>query len=58
VDLGSGNNAIPFKESGTFSFDFEVKTVPESSTVLGLGIVGLLGLSVSRWRKIARSSLN
>ncbi|MCC5614446.1 all3515 family Zur-repressed PEP-CTERM protein [Nostoc sp. CHAB 5836] len=58
VDLGNGNNPIPFKDSGTFSFDFEVKAVPESSTVLGLGIVGLLSLSLSRLQKLNRSSLN
>ncbi|WP_373525102.1 all3515 family Zur-repressed PEP-CTERM protein [Nostoc sp.] len=58
VDLGTGSNPIPFKESGTFSFDFEVKTVPESSTVLGLGIVGLLALSLSRLQKLNRNSLN
>jgi hypothetical protein len=58
VDLGNGNNPIPFRESGTFSFDFEVKTVPESSNVLGLGIVGLLALSFSRLQKLNRSSLN
>lgn len=58
VDLGTGSNRIPFKESGTFSFDFEVKTVPESSTILGLCIVGLLTLSLSRLQKLTRSSLN
>ncbi|WP_334925342.1 PEP-CTERM sorting domain-containing protein [Nostoc sp.] len=58
VDLGTGSNPIPFEESGTFSFDFEVKTVPESSTVFGLGIVGLLALSFSRLQKLTHSSLN
>ncbi|MBD2530726.1 PEP-CTERM sorting domain-containing protein [Nostoc flagelliforme FACHB-838] len=58
VDLGTDNHRIPFKESGTFNFDFEVKAVPESSTVLGLGIVGLLALSLSRLQKLTRSSLN
>ncbi|MBN4001603.1 all3515 family Zur-repressed PEP-CTERM protein [Nostoc sp. LPT] len=58
VDLGTGSNPTPFEESGTFSFDFEVKTVPESSTVFGLGIVGLLALSLSRLQKLTRSSLN
>ena len=58
VNLGTGSNHIPFKDSGTFSFDFEVKTVPESSTVFGVGIVGLLALSLSRLQKLTCSSLN
>ncbi|MEH2191634.1 MAG: all3515 family Zur-repressed PEP-CTERM protein [Nostoc sp.] len=58
VDLGNGTNPIPFKDSGTFNFDFEVKAVPESSTIPALGIVGLLALSLSRLQKVTRNSLN
>lgn len=57
VDLNTDNNRTPFAESGTFSFDFEVRKVPESSAVLGLGIVGLLAVSLSRLQKLTRKSI-
>ncbi len=58
VDLGSDNNRTAFKESGTFSFDFQVKKVPEPSAIFGLGIIGLLTVSLSQLKKRTSTSLN
>lgn len=46
VDLSSNH-----LESGTFSFDFRVEQVPEPSTTIGLGLAGLLALSLSHLKK-------
>ncbi|MBW4635971.1 MAG: PEP-CTERM sorting domain-containing protein [Iphinoe sp. HA4291-MV1] len=51
IDLSTANNRTPLGESGTFSFDFQVKPIPEPATTIGLGVVGLLAFSLSRQRK-------
>ncbi|AFY47652.1 PEP-CTERM putative exosortase interaction domain-containing protein [Nostoc sp. PCC 7524] len=51
VDLNTDNNRTPFLESGTFSLDFQVEKVPEPSTTISLGVVGLLALSISHLKK-------
>lgn len=51
IDLGTANNRTPLGESGTFSFDFQVKPIPEPTTTIGLGVVGLLAFSLFRHKK-------
>lgn len=58
VDLATGNNRTPFKESGTFSLDFQVKKVPEPSAVLGVGTLGLLLVFLSQLKKRTDSTFN
>jgi len=58
LDLGTDNNRTAFKDSGTFSLDFQVKKVPEPSAILGLGIIGLVTVSLSQLKKRTSTSLN
>ncbi|NJM72626.1 MAG: PEP-CTERM sorting domain-containing protein [Scytonema sp. RU_4_4] len=51
VDLGTVNNRTLFGESGTFSFDFQVKPIPEPTATIGLGIFGILAFSLSQQSK-------
>ncbi|BAZ26967.1 hypothetical protein NIES4073_78810 [Kalymmatonema gypsitolerans NIES-4073] len=51
IDLGTANNRTLLGESGTFSFDFQVKPIPEPTTTIGLGVVGLLAFSLFRHKK-------
>ncbi|MCU0532476.1 MAG: all3515 family Zur-repressed PEP-CTERM protein [Hydrococcus sp. Prado102] len=46
VDVNTANNRTLLAPSGTFAVDFQVRSrsVPESSTLLGLGLLGVLGL--------------
>jgi hypothetical protein len=44
VDVNSANNRTPLAPSGSFAVDFQVESVPESSTLFGLGLLGVLGL--------------
>lgn len=53
VDLS--NNYL---ESGTFSLDFQVEKVPEPSTTIALGLVGLLTFSLSQLKKLTASIRN
>lgn len=46
LDVGSTQDRTAFKQSGTFTIDFQ--TVPEPSTVVGLGLLGLMALMRSR----------
>ncbi|ABA22830.1 conserved hypothetical protein [Trichormus variabilis ATCC 29413] len=57
VDV-STNGSTSLLESGTFSFDFSVEQVPEPSTTMSLGVLGLLALSWSRLKKRTVKSLN
>ncbi|NJM89388.1 MAG: PEP-CTERM sorting domain-containing protein [Hydrococcus sp. RU_2_2] len=50
VDVNTANNRTPLATSGTFIVDFQVRSVPESSTFLGFGLLGVLGL-VSQGKK-------
>jgi len=53
VDTNDSNGRTPFLPSGTFSFDFQQATIPEPSTLFGLGIVGILSLcSASRKKEL------
>lgn len=51
IDLGTGNNRTLLGKSGTFSFDFQAKPIPEPTTTIGLGVVGLLAFSLFRHKK-------
>jgi hypothetical protein len=59
IDLGANGDQLrwaerhrtPLLESGTFSFDFRVEQVPEPSTTVSLGLVGLLTFGLSRLKK-------
>ncbi|WP_246163108.1 all3515 family Zur-repressed PEP-CTERM protein [Brasilonema sennae] len=51
IDNGTTNNRTALGESGTFSFDFKVEKVPEPTTTIGLGVLGVVALSLSRQRK-------
>lgn len=47
-------NALPLNlppGSEVFSFDFKVEKVPEPTTTIGLGVVAILALYLSRQRK-------
>lgn len=44
IDVNIANNPTPLGTSGTFIVDFQVQSVPESSTLLGLSLLGVLGL--------------
>jgi hypothetical protein len=46
VDVNTTNNRTPLASSGTFAVDFQVESqsVPESSTLFGFGLLGVLGL--------------
>lgn len=50
IDVNTANNRTPLATSGTFIVDFQVRSVPESSTFLGFGLLGVLGL-VSQGKK-------
>lgn len=41
-DLGNASDRVAFGDSGTFNLDFQVESVPEPSTLLGLGAFGLM----------------
>ncbi|MBD2345132.1 all3515 family Zur-repressed PEP-CTERM protein [Anabaena subtropica] len=51
VDISTNSSRTPLLESGTFSFDFRVEQVPEPSTTVSLGLLGLLGFSLSQLKK-------
>jgi len=42
ADLGNANNGSTFEKSGTFNIDFQVASVPEPSSLLGLGVFSLM----------------
>ncbi len=44
-------------ESGTFSFDFQVKPIPEPTSTIGLGVVGLIAFSLFRHKKCTANRL-
>jgi hypothetical protein len=44
VDLNDTNGRTPWGASGTFIVDFQVQSVPEASTLLGLGFFSTLAL--------------
>jgi hypothetical protein len=49
LDVGTTEGSTAFQESGTFNLDFE--KVPEPSTVLGLGLLGLMAVMRSLAQK-------
>jgi hypothetical protein len=57
LDVNTANNRMPLAPSGTFVVDFQVRSqsVPESSTLLGFGLLGVLGL-ISQAKKRSNDS--
>ncbi len=48
LDVNTNNNRIPLQSSGTFTLNFQQATIPESSSVLGIGIFGAIAFLTRR----------
>lgn len=48
LDVNTTNNRTPLQSSGTFTLNFQQATIPEPSTVLGIGIFGAIAFLTRR----------